>query len=191
MVCSRCNMGRKPAAITQRQLVCVSTREVASGDWLGGPCCACRAKASRSLERPLPSRCCRSQWRRLAAPPITQRLIGMRCSPKSLAIRRRPRNRTTGGTSRRSVMQSQGAQMQQMPAVDGINAKIAGYGGGENGSNGFYGAVGSLSIPLAQQWGLQLDGDLGSDSGIGFHGRAAHLFWRDPSIALLGAYVFY
>jgi hypothetical protein len=80
---------------------------------------------------------------------------------------------------------------QQMPAVDGINAKIAGYGGGENGSNGFYGAVGSLSIPLAQQWGLQLDGDLGSDSGIGFHGGAAHLFWRDPSIALLGAYVSY
>jgi hypothetical protein len=80
---------------------------------------------------------------------------------------------------------------QQMPAVDGINAKIAGYGGGENGSNGFYGTVGSLSIPLAQQWGLQVDGDLGSDSGIGFHSEAAHLFWRDPSIGLVGAYASY
>jgi hypothetical protein len=80
---------------------------------------------------------------------------------------------------------------QQMPAVDGINAKIAGYGGGENGSNGFYGTVGSLSIPLAQQWGLQLDGDLGSNSGSGYHSGAAHLFWRDPSIALFGAYVSY
>jgi len=80
---------------------------------------------------------------------------------------------------------------QQMPAVDGINGKIAGYGGGENGSNGFYGTMGSLSVPLAQQWGLQLDGDLGSNSGIGFHSGAAHLFWRDPSIALFGAYVSY
>jgi hypothetical protein len=80
---------------------------------------------------------------------------------------------------------------QQMPAVDGINGKIAGFGGGENGSNGFYGTVGSLSVPLAQQWGLQVDGDLGSDSGIGFHSGAAHLFWRDPSIGLLGAYVSY
>jgi hypothetical protein len=51
--------------------------------------------------------------------------------------------------------------------------------------------VGSLSIPLAQQWGVQLDGDLGSDSGIGFYRGAAHLFWRDPSIGLLGAYVSY
>jgi hypothetical protein len=80
---------------------------------------------------------------------------------------------------------------QPLPAVDGINAKIAGYGGGENGSNGFYGTVGSLSIPVAQQWGLQLDGDLGSDNGIGYHTGAAHLFWRDPSIGLLGAYVSY
>jgi hypothetical protein len=80
---------------------------------------------------------------------------------------------------------------QQMPAVDGINGKIAGYGGGENGSKGFYGTVGSLSIPLAQQWGLQLDGDLGSNSGIGYHAGAAHLFWRDPSIGLLGAYISY
>jgi hypothetical protein len=77
---------------------------------------------------------------------------------------------------------------QPFPAVDGINAKIDGYGGGANRSNGFYGTSGSLSIPLAQQWGLQLDGDLGSDSGIGYQSGAAHLFWRDPSIGLLGAY---
>jgi hypothetical protein len=38
---------------------------------------------------------------------------------------------------------------QPLPGVDGINAKIAGYGGGENGSNGFYGTVGSLSIPVS------------------------------------------
>src|SRR5436305_9007772 len=40
-----------------------------------------------------------------------------------------------------------------MPAVDGINAKLDGYGGGANHSKGFYGTTGSLSVPLAQQWG--------------------------------------
>ena len=78
---------------------------------------------------------------------------------------------------------------QQLPAVDGINAKIDGFGGAD--PNGFYGASGSLSVPLAQQWGLQLDGEVGSDSGIGEHGGAGHLFWRDPSIGLLGAYASY
>jgi hypothetical protein len=77
---------------------------------------------------------------------------------------------------------------QPMPAVDGINAKIDGYGGGGNHSNGFYGSGGSVSVPLAQQWGLQLDGDGGSEKGIGAYGGAGHLFWRDPSIGLLGAY---
>jgi len=77
---------------------------------------------------------------------------------------------------------------QPLPAVDGINAKIDGFGGGANHSNGFYGTTGSLSVPLAQQWGLQIDGGVGSDKGIGAYGGAGHLFWRDPSIGLLGAY---
>jgi hypothetical protein len=77
---------------------------------------------------------------------------------------------------------------QPLPAVDGINAKIDGYGGGANHSNGFYGTTGALSVPLAQQWGLQLDGGVGSADGIGAYGGGGHLFWRDPSIGLLGAY---
>jgi hypothetical protein len=77
---------------------------------------------------------------------------------------------------------------QPLPAVDGINAKINGFGGGGNHTNGFYGTSGSLSVPLAQQWGLQIDGGVGSDKGIGAYGGAGHLFWRDPSIGLLGAY---
>jgi hypothetical protein len=36
---------------------------------------------------------------------------------------------------------------QPLPAVDGINAKIDGFGGGANHSNGFYGTTGSLSYP--------------------------------------------
>jgi hypothetical protein len=78
---------------------------------------------------------------------------------------------------------------QPLPAVDGINAKIDGYGGGANHSNGFYGTNGSLSVPLAQRWGFQADGGLVNDKqGVGAYGGAGHLFWRDPSIGLLGAY---
>jgi hypothetical protein len=77
---------------------------------------------------------------------------------------------------------------QPLPAVDGINAKIDGYGGGANHSNGFYGTNGSLSVPLAHQWGLQVDGGIGSGDGIVSYGGAGHLFWRDPSIGLLGFY---
>jgi hypothetical protein len=80
---------------------------------------------------------------------------------------------------------------QPLPAVDGINGKIAGWGGGEKGDNGFYGGEASLSIPLAQQWGLQIDGGAGSDQGIGNYDVDAQLFWRDPSIGLLGAFVRY
>ena len=77
---------------------------------------------------------------------------------------------------------------QPMPAVDGINAKIDGYGGGANHSDGFYGTTGSLSVPLAQQWGAQIDGRVQNADGIGAYGVAGHLFWRDPSIGLVGAY---
>jgi hypothetical protein len=76
---------------------------------------------------------------------------------------------------------------QPMPAVDGINAKIDGYGGA-NHTNGFYGTTGSLAVPLAQQWGAQIDGRVENADGIGAYGVAGHLFWRDPSIGLVGAY---
>src|SRR5919108_4059788 len=77
---------------------------------------------------------------------------------------------------------------QPLPAVDGINGKIAGFGGGANHTNGLYGATGSLSLPLAQQWGLQIDGAVGSLDNSGFSRGAGHVFWRDPSVGLVGAY---
>src|SRR5262245_58435823 len=36
---------------------------------------------------------------------------------------------------------------QPLPAVDGINGKIAGFGGGADHTSGFYGANGSLAFP--------------------------------------------
>jgi hypothetical protein len=77
---------------------------------------------------------------------------------------------------------------QPMPAVDGFNGKIEGYGGGANHSSGFYGAEGSLSFPLAQQLGLQIDGGVGSFNQSGTSRGAGHLFWRDPSVGLIGVY---
>src|SRR5262249_58830960 len=77
---------------------------------------------------------------------------------------------------------------QALPAVDGFNAKIDGYGGGGNHISSLYGADGSLSIPLAQQWGLQIDGSVGSLNSSGTSRGAGHVFWRDPSVGLLGAY---
>ena len=75
-----------------------------------------------------------------------------------------------------------------MPAVDGFNAKIDGYGGGGNHISSLYGADCSLSIPLAQQWGLQIDGGVGSLNNSGTARGGGHVFWRDPSVGLVGAY---
>jgi hypothetical protein len=79
------------------------------------------------------------------------------------------------------------AGAQSQPAVDGPNAKFTGFGGGASG-DGFYGAVGSLSLPIANQWGVQVDlGGVGANRASAL-GSAGHLFWRDPSVGLLGIY---
>jgi hypothetical protein len=75
-----------------------------------------------------------------------------------------------------------------MPAVDGINGKIDAYGGGASHASGLYGGNGSLSLPLAQQYGLQIDAGAGSFNNSGTARAGGHLFWRDPSIGLIGAY---
>jgi hypothetical protein len=90
--------------------------------------------------------------------------------------------------SRRSAPAGVQWLTQPMPAVDGFNAKIDGYGGGASHTSGLYGANGSLSIPLAQQWGAQIDGGVGSFDSSGTSHGAGHVFWRDPSVGLLGAY---
>ncbi len=77
---------------------------------------------------------------------------------------------------------------QPLPAVDGINGKIAGFGGGTNHTGDFYGGNGSLAFPIAQQWGAQIDGGVGSLDSSGWSRGAGHVFWRDPSLGLVGAY---
>ncbi|MGD9502670.1 MAG: hypothetical protein AB7V40_09330 [Methyloceanibacter sp.] len=82
-----------------------------------------------------------------------------------------------------------------LPAVDGLNAKISGFGGAAK-DQGVYGAAGSVTMPLGHRYGLQIDGlGAGFDSdlqgNITIGGTAGHLFWRDPSVGLLGAYGHY
>ncbi len=79
-----------------------------------------------------------------------------------------------------------------LPAVSGINAKISGFGGWEDyefgPDGGLVGVDGSLSIPLGQLFGFQVDGMAASLDGDFIGGAAGHLFWRDPSAGLIGLY---
>jgi hypothetical protein len=83
----------------------------------------------------------------------------------------------------------------RLPAVDGFNAKISGFGGAAE-EQALYGGAGSVALPLGQWFGLQLDGlvagfDSEDQGNVTLAGTAAHLFWRDPAQGLLGAYGHY
>jgi len=72
-------------------------------------------------------------------------------------------------------------------AVDGFNYKIETYGGSLNGE-GTGGVVGAVAMPLGNRFGIQFDVMAGSLQGDFIGGAAAHLFWRDPAIGLIGFY---
>lgn len=99
------------------------------------------------------------------------------------------------------------------PAVSGLNGKIEiGYNyyqydlfdpafDGDVNAQSIYG-MGSVSAPLGQQFGIQLDLGLSQSFeddilfGLGqvdhsAYGIGAHLFWRDPDTALVGVYGHY
>ena len=74
-----------------------------------------------------------------------------------------------------------------LPAVSAFNGKFDGGGGTFDGRKfGF--STGAVSAPLGQSFGAQLDAIGGGGEAAGFIGGAGHLFWRDPSKGLLGAY---
>lgn len=79
------------------------------------------------------------------------------------------------------------------PAVDGVNGKVEAFGGwadyrGLGRTNATAGGLGSLSFPLGESFGAQIDAIAASHRGSFIGGGGGHLFWRDPSIGLLGAY---
>jgi hypothetical protein len=75
------------------------------------------------------------------------------------------------------------------PAVSQINGKIS-VEGGAVGTNAQQSAIGttqgSITLPLGQSFGLQVDGAVSTAFNSLFGGGGAHLFWRDPTIGLIG-----
>tara|TARA_R110002167_G_scaffold184083_7_gene384511 strand:+ start:2074 stop:2988 length:915 start_codon:yes stop_codon:yes gene_type:complete len=74
-----------------------------------------------------------------------------------------------------------------LPAVSALNGKISIEGGAFD-AEGFGAVTGSVSVPLGQRFGLQLDGAVGVLDDDFYGGVGGHLFWRDPAYALLGIY---
>ncbi|MFK8034234.1 MAG: hypothetical protein AB8B94_08825 [Hyphomicrobiales bacterium] len=74
-----------------------------------------------------------------------------------------------------------------LPAVSGINGKIAIEGGGFD-KEGFGLITGSLSLPLGNPFGVQIDAMAGARDGKFIGGGGGHLFWRNPAHGLIGVY---
>ncbi|MEM7068027.1 MAG: hypothetical protein AAF478_04010 [Pseudomonadota bacterium] len=90
------------------------------------------------------------------------------------------------------------------PAVSGVNGKLSfGYLGLDIDpqSNGFaniseegFFSEASVTVPIGERFGVQLDatyGDLGGNLDLQYYGVGGHVFWRDPNKALLGLYTHY
>ena len=71
------------------------------------------------------------------------------------------------------------------PAVSDLNFKLGAQGGSLAGLGSGLG-FGSFTAPLGHSFGLQVDGGAGSVDSKAYWGTGSHLFWRDPSIGLLG-----
>lgn len=71
------------------------------------------------------------------------------------------------------------------PAVSELNGKLGASGGSLDGKGSGIG-FGSVTAPLGHSFGLQLDAGAGSIDSNAYWGTGAHLFWRDPSVGLLG-----
>jgi hypothetical protein len=74
-----------------------------------------------------------------------------------------------------------------LPAVDGVNWKVDGFGG-SLADRSIGAGRGSLTVPFGAQFGLQVDGVLGSFDSRFFDGLAGHFFWRDPRLGMIGLY---
>ncbi len=74
-----------------------------------------------------------------------------------------------------------------LPAVDGTNGRVEPFAG-TLANRTLAGSQGALTTPLSGQFGAQLDGAFGTLGGDTFGNIAAHLFWRDPGVGLLGLY---
>lgn len=91
------------------------------------------------------------------------------------------------GSTAIGLVASNARAEEQLPAVSAPNYKISA-GGGTLSQEPLYYVEGSVALPVLDQYGLQVDTLVGALDGDGFVGGAGHVFWRDPSIALVGLY---
>jgi hypothetical protein len=77
-----------------------------------------------------------------------------------------------------------------LPAVSGFNAKLDAFGGGFDSfdKGAVAGVNGSVAVPLGFRFGAQADGPVASEAGKFYGSVADHVFWRDPSVGLIGLY---
>lgn len=80
--------------------------------------------------------------------------------------------------------------VEQQPAVDGINFKLSAVGGAVGGyTNHMFIASVATPMPFADAFGMQLDLGIGKfDNEYTSAAAGLHLFWRDPSVGLVGIY---
>ncbi len=78
-----------------------------------------------------------------------------------------------------------GAARADGPAVSAPNVKISGSGGVADGDGAGI-VAGSLTLPVGEQFGAQIDAAGGVADGDGLYGVGGHLFWRDPDQGLAG-----
>lgn len=71
------------------------------------------------------------------------------------------------------------------PAVSALNGKIDGFYGAVN-HNYLRGTAGTVSLPVGQRYGLQLDGLFARGFGTDIFGYGGHFFTRNPSKGLFG-----
>jgi len=73
----------------------------------------------------------------------------------------------------------------RQPAVSELNGKVSYEGGNMDSSEGHI-FHGSVTFPVAHQFGLQADALYSRISGQDFFGGAGHVFWRDPEFGFIG-----
>ena len=83
------------------------------------------------------------------------------------------------------TIEAQTTNGQSLPAVSGFNGKLD-YAGGEMNSFAGHNFDASIAFPVTHQFGFQADGLYSRISNLDFYGGAGHLFWRDPSVGLVG-----
>ncbi|MEQ1755687.1 MAG: hypothetical protein ABL973_16320 [Micropepsaceae bacterium] len=78
----------------------------------------------------------------------------------------------------------------QDPAVSAPNLKVVAEAG-DTSSDSSWVIGGGLTLPVGQQWGLQIEGGAAGVGDDNIYGTAAHLFTRNPDSYLLGLFAAY